>query len=159
MRGIPSRLRDPVIADRSIDIMAAATWLCISGWGLSSALVGLPTVAMSTNSTYETIWGGIIGVLALVASGAAASTFLNSPSVVTRIRKKVVELVSVAVLTGFVAVYPALVMSLVIQGDLVRLSTFFLGASMVILPSWRARHLYLRIRKLREVTGPVGVQS
>lgn len=152
MRTLLAKFREPVVADRSIDLMAAGFWLCFAGWGVASTIAGLPTISISTTSTYELFWGASIASLSLIALMATSSTFCNSKNVATRIRKKLIELVSVSMLAGFVAVYPILLFTMVWHGDLDRVASVFSASSFLIFPTWRVRHLYFRIRKLREIS-------
>jgi hypothetical protein len=148
---LPARLRDPVIADRTVDLMAAAYWLCYAGWGIASTIAGLNTVTNASSLAYTDFWGGSIGVLGLVAFVATVGTFVNSRDIEMRIRKKVAELVCVCILGGFVSLYPLLLLIAAIGGDATRIAPFFAAVSYVIFPMWRVRHLFFRISKLREV--------
>lgn len=152
MKNFLSRIKDPVLTDRSVDLMAALYWLCFAGWGISSTIYGLSTVSRGVTEMYQLIWGAAIGALAITASIAAFSMFFNSHTVQTRIRKKVTELVTVCLLSGLVAVYPILLATAALGGDLTRVAPLFAAASYLIFPTWRVRHLAFRIRKLRQVT-------
>lgn len=160
MRNLRKRLDEPIIADRSVDLMAAAFWFCIAGWGISSTIAGIPTISAATTPLYELLWGATIGVTASVAFAAAASMFLNSTSVQARIKKKTTEFTAVCILAGFMSVYPILLFTAALGGDTNRIALTFVGLSFLAVPTWRARHLYRRIAKLREVvaTTPTGVR-
>jgi hypothetical protein len=145
------RVRDPILADRSLDLMTAAFWLCIAGWGISSAIAGLPAIGQMAGKEYELFWGGILGIVCGVAFTACISTFYITPNIQHRITRKRVEMTSGSLAGGLIAVYPALVILAVIEGDSSRISAIFLALSFLIVPTWRVRHLYGRIRKLREV--------
>jgi hypothetical protein len=144
------KVADPVITDRSVDLMAIWFWFCYAGWGITSAIVGLPTIAKASTPIYELIWGASIGLTATVALVAAVLTFATASTVKVRIRKKVVEQTAVSVLGGFVAVYPIFIILLAIGGDSGRVATVFTATVFLIFPTWRVRHLGQRIRKLRE---------
>jgi hypothetical protein len=147
------KLSDPVIADRSVDLMAVVFWACYAGWGTVSTISGIPTIADTTTPLYELVWGGSIGILALVAFLAAYRTFFATTDVRHRIRRKVIELVSVSVLAGFISVYPMFLIGAVLSGDIGRAAAVFVAVSYLIFPTWRVRHLYKRIRQLRGLTG------
>jgi hypothetical protein len=149
---LPKLFRDPVLADRTVDLMAAAAWLCFAGWGISSAFAGLATVEQATSPQYLAFWGIIIGTLASVAFTATVMTFFPSRSVRQRIQRKSVELAAVSLLAGFISLYPIFLLIAAIGGDHMRIAPFFLGVQFLILPTWRVRHLFIRIRKLREIT-------
>lgn len=149
------RVRDPIIADRSLDLMAAAFWFCLSAWGMSSAIVGLPTVYNSLGELYLMAWGAAIGILCAVAFYGAISTFFSNPIINLRIKRKKVEMITAGVAGGFIAVYPGLLLVSVIFGDWDRFSTFFASLAYLAVPTWRVRHLYLRIAKLREIRNTI----
>lgn len=145
------RVRDPIVADRSIDLMAAAFWFCISAWGLSAAITGLPTIYNSLGEFYLMIWGAAIGILCTIAFYGAISTFFSNPIINIRIKRKKVEMIVAGVAGGFIAVYPGLLLVSVIAGDWDRFSIFFASLAFLVVPTWRVRHLYHRIAKLREI--------
>lgn len=148
---LPAKWREPLVADRTLDVMAAAFWLAYAGWGIASTITGLAPITDAGGNTYRLFWGAAIGGFSLAAAFACIITFIGSRTLQTRIRKKVTELISVCALTGFVSVYPLVVILEVIGGEMGRLAPAFLALSFVIFPTWRVRHLFLRIRKLREV--------
>jgi hypothetical protein len=154
MRSLTSTLHDPVVTDRSVDLMAAVLWACYAGWGIVSVVTGLPTIASATTPVYEVFWGGSIGALGAVASAAAISTLVNTTSVDLRIRKKVIELTSVSILAGFVSVYPVFIIAAAFGGDPARAATIPVALSYLVVPTWRVRLLFLRIRALRATLGP-----
>lgn len=146
-----ARVRDPIIADRSLDLMAAAWWFMIGAWGLTSAITGLPTIGNAVGPMIETAWAFFTGVTCMFAFSGAMSTFFITPNIQDRIKRKRFEMNSAAVAGGFILAYPLLVFQAVVEGDLSRLSTFFLASAAMIIPTWRVRHLYHRIRRLKDV--------
>ena len=148
---LPDAFKEPVIADRTLDALAIFTWMCLAGWGIASTLTGIPSITNASTPLYEVLWGGSVGICALVAAAAAASTFITSPNVSVRVRKKRIESWSVSILAGFIAVYPITVGSAALAGDTDRIATFFVALSFLGFPTWRVRHLYYRIRKLRDI--------
>lgn len=151
-----ARVRDPIIADRSLDLMAAAFWGCLSIWGLSSALTGLVTVGSALGKWYEIIWGGSIGILCVVAFTCAISTFFTNPRIMLRIRRKKIEMLFGSLAGGFISVYPALMLLAVVEGDTSRFAPFWAALVYLVIPTWRVRHLYHRIAKLREIASDTG---
>lgn len=150
MKSSWTKYRDPVIADRTVDLMAIAYWFCFSGWGVASTIAGIPTITNATTPLYELVWGGTVGLLSFIACAAAASTFVNSRTTMARIRKKQTEIWAVSMLAGCIAVYPILIGVAALGGDADRIATFFVSVSFLIFPTWRVRHLYYRIRELRK---------
>lgn len=147
-----TRVREPILADRSLDLMAAAFWGLLSVWGIASSVTGLPTVGLLTNPIYEIVWGGCIGVLCLLAFYGAISTFFTNPDLLARIRRKGLEMRFAAIAGGFIAVYPALLAGAVIfQGRWDRFALIFGALTFIVVPTWRVRHLYQRIAKLRQI--------
>jgi len=146
-----SRVSDPVITDRSIDLLAAFQWFTFAGWGIWATLTGLPTIATVSTRLYEVLWGSSIAFSALIALGAVLSTFMNSSSIATRMFRKRVELVSVSLMAGFIVVYPAFILWRIITGELDLIGTLFVAVGYLGLPTWRAFHLYGRIQKLKAI--------
>jgi hypothetical protein len=153
------KISDPVIADRSLDLMAVVYWACYAGWGMSATIAGIPTIADTATRLYELIWGGSIGILSFVAFLAAARTFLTTVEVHARIRNKVTELAATSMLAGFISVYPLFLIGAALSGDGSRIAASFLAVSYLIFPTWRVRHLYKRIRALRTIPSPTGTDA
>lgn len=151
MTFLPKRFREPVIADRTVDVMSAFVWFCLAGWGVTSVIFGLGTILDATSQLYLDLWGGAIGILAIIAFVAAVSTFFPSRRVQTRINRKVVELVSVSIMAGFISLYPIFMLQASVGGDLGRWAPFWASLTYLAIPTWRVRHLFIRIKKLREV--------
>lgn len=145
------RVRDPILADRSLDLMAGMFWFCIAAWGVSTTIAGLPTIGRAAGPGGEILWGGYLGIVCTVAAVAAFSTFYITPNIEHRIVRKRIEMVAGSLAGGGIAVYPVLVLIDIAGGDTTRVSTFFIAVSYLVVPTWRVRHLYHRIRKLREV--------
>lgn len=160
IRAYLARVRDPILADRSLDLMAAIFWMCLALWGVSSTIAGLPTVGMGLGQVYQTVWGAAIGILCTIAFSAAIGTFFSNPNIGFRIKRKRTEMIWGGMAGGFIAVYPALLVVAAINGDFTRFALFFAALTFLVIPTWRVRHLYHRIRALRNIalaTGPVEV--
>lgn len=148
---VREKLDDPIMADRSMDLMAAGVWTSLACWGFASIIVGLPTIAIATPPFYELVWGSVITTSASIAAIAAYSTFWFTDDILLRIKRKRVEFASVLILEGFAMVYPALLGISALSGDTGRVAAFFAALIYIIVPAWRLRHLSRRMKKLREV--------
>lgn len=146
-----ARVRDPIIADRSLDLMTAAFWLLLSIWGIATTMTGITTVTDATGEWYEKVWGGTIALLCLTCFTTSVATFFNNPNITHRINLKRIEMVSCSVVAGFIAVYPALLFIAVLGGDWGRFAPFWATLVYLVVPVWRTRHLYYRIAKLRQI--------
>ncbi|MDQ7877380.1 hypothetical protein Q9R08_05250 [Microbacterium sp. QXD-8] len=149
-----AKVNEPVITDRSVDLVFVAYWLCFTWWGVASLIAGVPTIQNSTTAVYELWWGGSITGLSFIAALAAASTFISTTDVKKRARRKTIEMSAVLMLTGFLFVYPMLLIVAAAQGDQGRVAIVALGFQYLLFPAWRARHLFKRIRALRELHVP-----
>lgn len=147
-RSLRSVLNEPVLADRSLDVMAGALWAIYGLWGMSSTISKIPTLDRAASPLYQLIWGGLIGLVALVAAIAAFSTLVPGSTLV-RIRKKQAEMWAVSILGGFIGVYPVLIFLEALTGDPARQSIAILSLSYLVVPTWRVYHLVRRIRSLR----------
>lgn len=151
-----AKVDEPVITDRSVDLVFVAYWLCFTWWGVASLLAGVPTIEKSTTAIYEVWWGASITGLSFVAAVAAAVMFIPSTDVRVRMRRKTVEMCTALVLAGFLIVYPMLLTMAAIEGDRGRVANIALGVQYLLFPAWRARHLFKRIRKLKDLQADVG---
>lgn len=142
------KLREPVVTNRGLDLLAVYLWLALAFWGIASTITGIPTMTAAATPTYEFFWGGAIGILSLIAAAAAGSTFFTIPGL-HRTTKRWVEMSALLLLVGVMSVYP----SLLILGSLdgVTRTTATIGLAMYALgfPAWRIADLFFRIRSLR----------
>lgn len=146
------RLRDPILADRSLDLMCAAFWLFLSVWGMTATITGIQTVNDSTGDWYEKVWGAAIGITCLTAFTCSVMTFLfNNPNITHRIQVKRTEMIAGSMAGGFIAVYPAVLAIAVFGGDWSRFAPLWASLVYLVIPTWRTRHLYHRIAKLRQI--------
>lgn len=150
-RKLLSRVEEPVITDRSIDLLAAGIWLAVSQWGFWSFVLGLPTISIATSPLYELIWGFVVFLSAAIASLAAFFTFIPTNNMLRRIVRKRTEFAALCIVVGFGTVYPALLLILSLGGDFDRVAAFWGSLPLMFFGAWRLRHLYMRISTLREV--------
>ena len=148
---ISDKLSDPVMADRSMDLMSAVVWLSMAAWGVAAVITGIPTITMSTNPFYEIVWGVTLAIVGTIAGVAALSTFWFTADITLRIRRKRTEFASLMVLLGFTTVYPILLFVLALLGDTDRVASVFAAIPYMAVPAWRLRHLWKRIKKLQEL--------
>lgn len=151
LRKLLGRIEEPVIADRSVDLLAAGVWLSVSLWGLWSFILGLPTISIVTSPLYESVWGLAVFASAAVASLAAFFTFIPTNNMLRRIARKRTEFGALCIVLGFGIVYPAFLLILSLGGDLNRVAAFWGSLPLMFFCAWRLRHLYKRIGTLREV--------
>jgi hypothetical protein len=144
-------LSDPVILDRWLDVAYIALFASYGIWGVTTALIGLPTVSGFTNGLYQLLWSGAIGIIALNAAFMAFLVFFKT-SWMRQVTKKRLELASVIALIPFIVLYPILLVIRIFygEGDLVG-GTTVLGISYLIFPVLRVWILRGRIRKLTTV--------
>jgi hypothetical protein len=159
VRAYLMRVRDPIIADRSLDLMCAAFWMFLSIWGLTSMFTGIETISGATNDWYRNAWGGAIGILCLTAFTSAIATFFNNPNIGHRINLKRTEMLAGSLAGGFISVYPALILLAVLGGDWARFAPFWATLVYLVIPTWRVRHLYHRIAKLRQIQEDIAARA
>lgn len=150
MTRLSSRLRDPIIVDRWIDVASAFSWLFLGVFGLFYSLAHFSTLSQLTTEAYTTWWGLSIGVTGLLAGAAAFSTLFTS-RVRLRIFKKQTELILISLLGGLISVYPILKVAdlLIPPFQITEISALAVSLYFMILPTWRIFHLTKRIRALR----------
>lgn len=142
---------DPVVVDRWLDVAYFFLWLIYGAWGVFSVVVGLPTVQNFASESYQTIWSGMIGVLALTAAAMIVLVFFRT-SWMAQITKKRIERGAVIALTAFVFVYPILLGLRAAEGEIVKVGpSSLLAVSYIIFPIYRIWVLRNRIRSLRLV--------
>lgn len=147
MKKFLAKLREPIFTNRGLDLLAVLSWLCFAWWGIASVFVSIPSIARAADGLYELAWGAGIGVLALMAAIAAASTFFTIPHV-SRVVKKQIEMVCLYPMAGLISVYPAVVITQAAAGnpDLVAVSG--IAVYYLAFPIFRIVHLNGRIKAL-----------
>jgi hypothetical protein len=142
------KLAEPVITNRSIDLLAVVGYLCFAWWGFWSTISGIPTINQAADQLYVVVWGGSIALLSMVAALAAFSTFFTIKNI-TRVTKKIVERIALLPLIGLIFVYPSTLIGQAIMGDSTKTATIGLALFFVAVTLWRAIHLKCRIKGLR----------
>lgn len=143
------KIREPIITNRGLDLLAALSWLSFAWWGLASTVASLPSMAAASSDLYETVWGGSIGLLGLVASFAAVATFFRIPGF-SRVTKRHVEFAALLLLTGCIAVYPLVLTTQSVGGNEDRIAAAGLAFYYLLFPIWRLIHLNCRIKALKQ---------
>lgn len=159
IRRFLKRLREPVIVNRGIDIVAGVSWLLLGIFGLFYSFAEFNTVHEFTPEMYSSFWGLAIGTLGTFAGIAAFST-LWPASVRLRILKEQTELILLSLLGGLVAVYPvAKFITLFLPPfDLTEVAGLAVSLDFMVLPTWRIIHLTQRVRALRKAASELGVK-
>lgn len=135
---------DPVVTNRWIEVAFVILWAIYGTWGVMSLLSGIPTLADATQSWYQVLWSGAVGILSYTAMIFAVSVFFGvKPSPVT---KKQFERGSVIALTAFIAIYPALLTIAAFEGDTDRIATAILALSYLVFPVFRVYMLTQKIK-------------
>lgn len=135
----------PVVVDRKFDIYFGITFFLYAAWAFVSTLEHIPTVNRVASDTYQYLWSGAIGTFALVATMFIILSFL--PTRMSRVTKEKIELVAVILLSGFVSVYPCILLfNWLALGNPQVSAAFFLSLMYILTPLYRATHLIRRIR-------------
>ena len=143
---------DPLILDRWVDVAYVALWFIYGLWGVTTLIVGLPTITQFAADWYQPAWSGVIGLLAITASILAALIFFDTSRWLSQLTKKKLEKTTVWLLCCFVAVYPALLMLRTINGEGEKTGGLsILLLSYIIFPLLRIHILGMRIKALKEV--------
>lgn len=145
--------RDPLFTDRRYDIACLLTWFFYAAWGLLSAFSDV-TAFKNISDAYPQLWGGGIGVSALLASFAATTIFFLEPgSFRARISAKRLEVISLCTMVGLMAVYPMVLLFTTVGPDgSTRYDIIALSLSFFPQAVFRVMHLMGRIRQLYKYT-------
>lgn len=100
-----ARPSDPLLMTREIDVFFAFGWLGFAWWGGFSAIVGVKTIVDPLGFWFATIYSGMVGVLAVLASLIAASLFVRTPRVSNLTKKKWEQSIAIG-MVFFFAIYP-----------------------------------------------------
>lgn len=142
------RPSDPLIADRWLDVAYVIYWFIFGGWGITSIILGLPTVQMLTTDWYQTAWSGGIGALATLAGALALLVFFDTPRF-KQISKKRAEQATVWVLGVFILIYPVLLIVRAGDGQQNRVgAAAVLALSYLVFPALRIHLLRGRIKRM-----------
>lgn len=140
--------RDPLVTDRRYDVACLLTWFFYGVWGVAT-IFSDRSAFENIEQGYSLIWGGSIGVTAMVACGAATIIFfLNPGNIKSRVTAKRVEIVALCSVLGLLSVYPV---TLILTGDkqgYVRVDIIALSFSYFPQAVFRVQHLLARIRQL-----------
>lgn len=134
----------PLILDRWLDVAFAVLWGVYACWGITTLIVGLPTITINTPEWYSTVWAGSVGSLAALAFLACLSLFFaGRPNFIL---KKKIERGAVICLIAFILVYPVLLFAASREGDTDRTSLAVLSVSYIVFPVYRVYVLNKRIK-------------
>lgn len=143
-----STRRLPLVVDRRLDLAAIILFAIYGLWGVATTYVNTSILQVEI-TFYPVVWGAMTGLVALLAFASAVYTFfLAPPRVKRRLWALRLEMASVAILAGHIAVYPALVFIGVFFGDLNRPDLAILSLSYIVFPVWRVLDLISRIQQL-----------
>lgn len=129
-----------------IDVAFACLWAVYAGWGLFAAILGVATITEAVSETYTFLWACSIGVFASLAALAATSLFFDLGTRLKPPIKKRIELWAVRMLICLIAVYPALLITAAVAGDLNRGPTAVIALSYLVMPVYRNYQLKRRIK-------------
>ena len=150
-RRIKYRMGEPIVVDRSLDVMVILLWATYGTWGILAAIGGISTLDNLLGIGYSVFWGAAIGLSGWVAALAAMSVFVAVSTERARIYKKQVERWAVSILGGLISVYPILSTVRAISGDVESYDNAALGWSYLVVITWRIVHLVKRIRALKVI--------
>lgn len=143
---------DPLIVDRWLDVAYICLWVIYGLWGITTLLVGLPTINMATSEWYQTAWSGSLGVLSWIAAVMAFLVFFKTEWL-DQITKKRAEMAAVSVLCAFILIYPVLLTLRAFDGDIARVGgSAVLALSYLIFPGLRIYLLSKKIKGLKAVS-------
>lgn len=145
-------ISDPIKTDRSIDVACIALWLCYALFGFFTITQNASVFTRAGSPEfYQTIWGGTVGLSALLAAvGGILSFYTVHTRYDLRIRNKRLERFGLFSMMGLMALYPILIAAY--GGETgPRNDLFSLALSYVVIPFWRTKHLRARINQLYTV--------
>lgn len=142
---------DPLILDRYVDVAYALLWFSYGLWGVTTLVLGLPTITQFTPDWYQTAWSGAIGLLSITASIVTTLLFFETRWM-SQLTKKVLERAIVFVLCPFLGIYPFLLILRSLDGEAYKTAGLaVLILSFLIFPVLRLHILKKRIKALEEV--------
>lgn len=139
------RFSDPVVITREYDLAYMILWALYAWWGIQSIVSKIPTIDKVSSDAYGVAWAGGIALFSLIALCAAISVFFETK--LSQPTKKRIELYSVIILLGFIAVYPLSLTVLSFHGDTGRQATTVLAYTYLVFPYLRVRYLNRRIKQ------------
>lgn len=130
---IPQRFR------RIITVVMPILYTLLFLFGLTAAIVPVPTFLLLVGTVYGSVWATILAIASLI-------------SLISLIFRLKIEIYSSIVVTILLAVYPFYVGYLVVHDatatdDISRLGVMFAVATYAIMPGWRVVDIVLEIRK------------
>lgn len=150
---IRTRLHEPVLADRKLDVASGVSWFLLGIWGVFRTLGGQGIITHDVAiSDYSLLWGLAIGVLSLVSGAAAISTLFGTRLNVRR-HELTTELISLSLFTGVLSVVTWLqIVAVFVNGfNAQSIATAVITGFFLVSPTWRIFHLTERIRLLRKI--------
>lgn len=141
------RPKTPLVVDRRFDIYFIIIWFTYVAWAISSAIEQIISVNSIFDNVYLFAWSGAVGTSALIAAIFAILGFI--PTGMQRVAKEKVEMYALIILTGFVFVYPCVLLynQFVLHTNFeFFISTFVLSLRYLIAPLYRIAHLWGRIK-------------
>lgn len=137
--------RTPLVVDRRFDIYFILMWFIYVSWAVGTSIQKLPSMNSMADNVYEFMWSGAIGTSALVAMIFAILGFI--PTLMPRVAKEKIEMYAVIILSGFIFVYPCVILYNVAVLDNVSIAAAFtLSFSYLLTPLYRIAHLWGRIK-------------
>lgn len=136
----------PLVVDRKFDMFFIVLWSIYATWALVSSIEEIPSFSMLAVPISQFIWGGLLGTVSFMATIFSIMTFF--PSGLSRVGKEKLELLSVIMIGGFIAVYPCVIAyNIVVFDNWNALAGFVLSLSYMLAPVYRAVHLWGRIKQ------------
>ena len=137
--------KTPLVVDRRFDIYFIIKWGIYVSWAISSALEQITSPNSIFDDVYQFAWSGAVGTTALVAMMFAIMGFIPTP--MARVTKEKMEMYALIILSGFVFVYPCVIIynELVLHHPFVTTS-FILSIFYMTPPLYRIIYLWGRIK-------------
>ena len=139
------RPKTALVVDRRFDIYFIIMWFIYVSWAIGTSIEKLPSMNSMADNIYQFMWSGAIGTSALVAMTFAILSFIPTP--MSRVLKEKIEMYAVIILSGFIFVYPCVILYNVTILDNVSIAAAFsLSFSYLLTPLYRVVHLWWRIK-------------
>ena len=137
--------KTPLVVDRRFDIYFIIKWAIYVAWAISSAIEQIISPGSIFDNLYLFAWSGALGTSALVAMMFAILGFV--PTTMARVSKEKMEMYSLIILSGFVFVYPCIILyDQLVLGHTLTPTTFVLSIFYLTPPLYRIMHLWGRIK-------------
>ena len=138
-----SKLKKPVLTDRSLDLAFAVKFFIFAGFGLGGALSTVPAIAEVAGALYEFLW--TISIF-IIGSVTALLTLWNIHTDYFRTRFVKWEWYGTILMTGLIATYALALSTLAVQGFERRFSLSIISFALLVFPVWRIRDLFKRLK-------------